>query len=417
MQERIKGWLRWSERYTKTDMVYLAKGGFWLTLGQVFASGSGLVLSIFFANLLPPSVFGTYKYALSIAGILSICTLPGVWTALNQSVAKGFEGSLLFAQKIRMSWGALGSVACVIGALYYFYNANSNLGIALLIIGLFLPFTEPLNTYDAHLYGVKDFKTSTKYFVFSQLIATLVMIGALIATDNLFVIIIAYFLPWTLTRAYFTQKTLASLKHNNQVDLSLKSYGRHLSAISVLNTIAQHIDKVLVFHYLGAVELAIYSFAVAMPEQMKAVFKSIHTLALPKFASSDISSIRKTIYKKMLLFGLLVLIGILAYIIASPFIYKFLFPQYMESIKYSMIYSVSVLATVTSLPMAALTSHKKTKSLYIINISTSIIQIVGLGVLTALFGLLGAIWSRVLTRLISLIIQTYVFHRASEEGN
>ena len=46
--------LRWSEKYTKTDMLYLAKGGSWFTVGQVVSSSSVLLLAIAFANLLPP---------------------------------------------------------------------------------------------------------------------------------------------------------------------------------------------------------------------------------------------------------------------------------------------------------------------------------------------------------------------------
>jgi hypothetical protein len=37
--------LRWSERHTKTDMIYLTKGGFWLTLAQVISSASGKQIS------------------------------------------------------------------------------------------------------------------------------------------------------------------------------------------------------------------------------------------------------------------------------------------------------------------------------------------------------------------------------------
>ena len=35
--------LRKSEKYTKTDMVYLTKGGFWLTLGQIISSTSAFL--------------------------------------------------------------------------------------------------------------------------------------------------------------------------------------------------------------------------------------------------------------------------------------------------------------------------------------------------------------------------------------
>ena len=70
IKEKIYNLLRWSEKYTKTDMVYLAHGGFWLSFGQIISSLSSFLLAIAFANLLPKETYGNYKYILSIASIL-----------------------------------------------------------------------------------------------------------------------------------------------------------------------------------------------------------------------------------------------------------------------------------------------------------------------------------------------------------
>lgn len=70
--------LRHSEKYFKTDMVYLAKGGFWLTTGQGVASLASLVLAIAFANLLPKEAYGNYKYILAVVGVLTLFGLTGI---------------------------------------------------------------------------------------------------------------------------------------------------------------------------------------------------------------------------------------------------------------------------------------------------------------------------------------------------
>jgi len=46
--------LRLSEKYTRTDMVYIAKGGFWLTFGQSITSILSLILitNVFFQEFL-----------------------------------------------------------------------------------------------------------------------------------------------------------------------------------------------------------------------------------------------------------------------------------------------------------------------------------------------------------------------------
>ena len=100
-KERFIRLLKWGEKYTKTDMVYLFHGGFWLTVGQVVTTLSVLALGIVFANVLPKDVYGTYKYLLAIAGIFSLFTLPGMNVALIRAVARGFGGSYYSAASTR----------------------------------------------------------------------------------------------------------------------------------------------------------------------------------------------------------------------------------------------------------------------------------------------------------------------------
>src|SRR3989344_4033868 len=83
--------LRSSEKYFKTDMVYLAKGGFWLVVGQLIVSGVSFGLSVAFANLLEPDVYGTYRYILTIFNFLAIPTLTGINVALREQLLKGWR--------------------------------------------------------------------------------------------------------------------------------------------------------------------------------------------------------------------------------------------------------------------------------------------------------------------------------------
>src|SRR5688572_902048 len=119
--------LRWSEKYLKTDMVYLAKGGFWLTLGQAVSSAAGVLLIIGFANLLPKEAYGTYKYVLSIAGVLAAFSLTGMSVAVTQAVARGMDGMLRVAAKIQLRWGLLVTLAASAFGIYYLANGNREL--------------------------------------------------------------------------------------------------------------------------------------------------------------------------------------------------------------------------------------------------------------------------------------------------
>jgi O-antigen/teichoic acid export membrane protein len=206
--------LRWSEKYFKTDMVYLARGGFWLTLGQTISSLSSFLLVVAFANLLPKETYGTYKYVLSIAGILAISTLSGMSTAIIQAVARGYEGSLVPALKTKIRWGLLGGLAGLILAGYYFYQGNITLTVSFLISAVFLPFMDSFGIYDAFLQGRKLFDISAKYGIISQIIAVIILITTLFFTKNLFFILFVYFLDFTSFFLFqtYSQKIFAKSK-------------------------------------------------------------------------------------------------------------------------------------------------------------------------------------------------------------
>ncbi|HEY4510903.1 MAG TPA: oligosaccharide flippase family protein, partial [Candidatus Paceibacterota bacterium] len=96
--------LRGTEKYAKTDMLYLAKGGFWITLGQGISTIAGLALAVGFANLISKEVYGTYSFILSLAGVISVLTLTGTRTAMTQAVARGFEGTLRASFWMSIRW-------------------------------------------------------------------------------------------------------------------------------------------------------------------------------------------------------------------------------------------------------------------------------------------------------------------------
>lgn len=402
LKNKTYRFLHWTEKWTKTDMVYFAKGGFWLTLSRLVSIFSAFLLSVAFANLLPKEIYGNYKYILSLAGLLSIPTLSGMGTALTQAVAKGFEGSFLPTVKTRIKWGLIGGGGSLILAGYYFFYGNTTFTFSFLIAAIFLPFMDPLNSFDSVLVGKKLFKTSTKYDITIKIVATIGMIGTIFLTKNILLIILSYFTIYTFLRLIFLKITLHRIKLNDRQDERTISYGKHLSLMDIISAITSQLDKILVFNYLGAAELSIYVFAIAMPEQMKGLLKNVYTLALPKFTQSDYQENRKSILIKMLRFSLVLSPVIIIYILTAPFLFRWLFPQYLDSIFYSQIFSISLLSAANSFPIAFLQSQRAQKKLYQYNIYSPAIQIIFLFVFIYFFGLMGMIAARVINRFINL---------------
>ncbi|HNV12476.1 MAG TPA: oligosaccharide flippase family protein [bacterium] len=397
--------LKKSEKWTKTDMIYLAKGGFWLTLGQGVSSVSSFLLAIAFANLLPKETYGTYKYIMSIVSLLAIPTLAGMNTAIIQAVARGYEGSVMPAFKTKVKWGLLGGLASLILTGYYYFQGNNTLAISFLITAVFVPFMDSLLIYDSYLNGKKNFKALSNYTIITRIVSMIVMVGAIFLTKNIFLIIASYFTINTLLRIIFFKITFLKNKLNTENDPETISYGKHLSLMGVLNTFSFYIDKLLLFHFFGAHELAIYSIAIAPIEQMKGLIKVTNSLMLPKFSSINLEQTKKQIWPKIIKMILILIILFLVYILVAPIAFNILFPEYRESIFFSQVFSLSlVLAGPIFVLTSILQADKKTKMLYKFNIITPIFSIITNSLLIYKFNIMGAVIAKIINYCFNLLV-------------
>ncbi|MGB0757154.1 MAG: oligosaccharide flippase family protein [Patescibacteria group bacterium] len=415
MVEKIKVMLfkllRKSEKYTKTDMVYLAKGGFWLGMSKMVSAGSAFLLALAFANLLPQEEYGTYKFIFSIVSILIISSMPGINTALTQAVARGFEGSILTSVKTKIKWSTLGALGSLAIAAYYYINNDPTLTYAFLIAAIFLPFIDSFNVYEPYLQGRKMFKQSAILSSILQSTTVLSMIAFLFFTNNVILVVAAHFVMYTLIKYIFYLFVTKKYKPNNKIDPGSVSYGRHLSFINVIGTIGGQIDKILLWHFLGAASLAVYAFALAPVDQFRSMLKSLNILAFPKLAAQDTAVLKKTIPQKMLKLFLLLIIPVTAYILLAPYLYKIFFPLYAESVEYTRWYALFLLKFPTNLMGQTLTAKKQQRTQYKLKIINLITKITLFLVLTPIFGIHGAIATLLIAPVINSILVAYHFYK------
>jgi len=396
--------LRWSERYTRTDMVYLAHGGFWLMLKTVLAMLIAFCLSFAFANLLPQATYGEYKYIFSIFSLLAITTLLGMNSSVARSVARGFEGTPYAALKTKIRWGYIGSVGALCIALYYYLQGNIRLAESFVIVAAFLPFVDTLGIFNALLTGKRLFKVSTLLEVGIQAISASVIATALYMSDNLLIVLACYFGTYALLRLCAFFFVMRRYAENDAVDPTAMRYGKHLSAMEILATAADTIETMLIWQFVGPASVAIYSFAKAIPFQITIALKRLPTLALPKFARRDFLAIRTTITRRLFqVFGVVALI-VCAYILSAPYIYATFFPQYLDSIWYSQLFALTLLTFPKSIIGTIFNAHGDTKALYINSTATPIINILLLLMLVPHFGILGAVISEIVTQTFSLLL-------------
>ena len=391
LQEKVYGLLRKSESYFKTDMVYLASGGFWLTIGQIISAVASFLLAIAFANLIPKETYGTYQYILSIASLLTIPTLSGIDTALKRAVAQGREGAFFPALYTKIRWGLLGGITSVALSGYYYWNGDHTLTIAFLVTAIFLPFMDALSLYGSILEGRKLFKESALTGITLGVARVAVLIAVLFSTQNVLLILFAYYIVTSTLRCILLIAVIKKLKPQGETDDSVISFGKHLSLMGIVGAVANQADKVLLWHFLGAASLATYSLALAPVARIQTAFKTLESLAFPKFASSQKERIKKTLPRKLFMLRALLIVPVLSYVVAAPYLYEWLFPQYMESVPYSQILAIVLFFLPQKITGVAITAHAHKKALYVTSTVSPIAKLVALAVLVPYYGILGVV--------------------------
>ena len=392
-----------AERYLKTDVGYLARGGFWLGLSQVISALAGLALVVAFANLLPKETYGIYRFVLAAAGVLALTNLSGINVALARAVAQSAYQTYLPAFFERVRWGCLGALGALAAALYYSIAGDTVLAAAFLIAAAFLPFSDPLNVYEAYRQGLKDFRYRALADIAVRVLSAGALVAALVATDSVLVLIAVYFLSYSLMQALFFFHTLKDARSRASAGTAGTGlYGKHLSVMYIVSSFAAQADKLIVFHVGGAAVLAANSLAILIPDQIRTSMKNIAVLAIPKYAADSFEGVKRGLARKNLQIGLATVALAGAYVLAAPYIFSILFPAYSEAVLLTQLLALGLIDTLTLLPLSMLKAHQKTRELYHYHIITSMVQVALLFAGGLFYGVYGLIAGFVVSRAIAV---------------
>ena len=411
MKKRLKSLLLWSQKYTKTDMVYLTRNGFWLGLGHGIQIISGLVLAVSFANLLSKQSFGVYQFIMSIAAVLSVITLSGMGVAIKRAIANGNEKALRYGFQKKMLWNV--GIVLASGALstYYFINDNTDLAKAFLIVGALTPFIEGFTLYKPYYIGTKRFKKLTLLGLFRRPLLIAVILPTLYFTKDPVTIVGVYFLTSAVTAGIIYRHTIKKYALKYSPAPETLTYSKHLSVMSIVGSIGNHIDKILIFHFLGAASVAIYAIALLPATHLLKMFSLVGgELIFPKFVKRGYAELQKSLARKVSIFFIVTLGIVILYIFSAPYIYATLFPTYYESIVLSQVAILALLTKPNMLYGQVFSAHAIKKVQYFIRISTTMLNILLLWILLPLYGLWGAIFTFIGVHIYWGIAVTLIFY-------
>ena len=409
--------LRWSEKYTKTDMVYLAAVGLWTNLNYVITTILAFLLSVAFANLLPREAYGTYQYLLSLSALLTAIGLSGMGGAVAQSVARGYEGDLRAGMRAQLLWSIVPTVIGLAGAGYYAFHGNSAIAIGLAIIALLAPATDAFRVYGAFLGGKREFK---RVFIYGNIVNTVYYVAifaTIFLSKNAIILILVNLAANFAATAFVYRRTVKTQVSNDRTDRETVPFGAHLSVMNAFGTVINQLDSVLVFHFLGPIDLAVYSFATMLPERLGGMFNFIGTAAFPKFANRTLAELRGSILAQTVRATLASAIGTVAYILAAPLLFRLLFPKYLDAIPYTQLYAVVILLLSANLVSIALQAKRLKAELYVMSFVNPVTLIALQIPLLLMYGITGMLVARILSDALGVLIGLLLLFRAARKSS
>lgn len=413
LQKKGTELLRWSEKYTKTDMVYLFNSMGWVFLGQIFTTITALVVLIVLANVLSKEVLGEYRLVVSACLMLIAFALPGMNVALPQSIAKKHSGDLYLATRNRILWGALGSIPAIGIGMYYLYTQNFTLGVSFLLVSLLIPFFNSFFSFYPYFQGKKEFKKSALLHAAGRLVFAIGILTVAFITPAT-IALTAVFLVLTIGTQFFAYRYAKKdeSQHEKKHDPDLIPYAKYLTLVGTPSFLAGNFDKFIIGFFLGPVQLALYFVATTFAMESSRIGRILAQAILPKLSEKieiDITSF----FKKILLLEGLLIIGWIIYALLAPVLFSIFFPAYTEVVGLSVLAMLAMLFAPIYVIRSLFIAQKRKDDLRLMLVYSPVIQMLTVVCGIILYGLVGAVVGMLLGLGIELTIGIFLLVRRS----
>lgn len=385
------------------DAHYFARNSAIVTLSHGIAMLKGIITGYLVTRLFPPEMYGEYRFVLGVMGFISFIGLPGLSTAVAGAIARKEPVSLARMAAWYASVSAIGSLV-LFGCIFLLPQwGRPELWPLFAIAGLlFVPGAISTNLYGGVIRGTGAFGTAFRLSLFSNasvMIAVLAML--ILQPSSLLLLAIVSGIPAVVYLAGLVgfERRFRSDKPQH----ALRRTALHLSIATIPSSVSWYLDGLIISAFFGLNQLALFSVALLIPEQVKVWTKEMFPILFSRQASGkDTPDRRRKMHQAVLLGTAFFALGIALYVAASPFIMPVLFPRYPaeELVLLTRIAALTLIVAPASLYPQFLEARNMTKAVHISNWTASAAFVVALVTLVPLYGPLGAILSRGVFRLL-----------------
>lgn len=377
--------------------------------------GTQLLLSLlstyFVIRALDKNTYGEYHFILSCIGLLTIFSLKDMNNSIMQSVARGFLGTYRKAIPISLISNTIGSLILAVMSVWHLYDNQVNLCYGFAIAAILFPFAHGLLQWNSIHIGNEKFSSYFKHNSASLFVMYfLVIIGVLFYPGTLLIPLLFSLLIPSIQNVILTCVNLRNIPKDALVEDGNIIYGIKSSLYAIIRIVASYSDKLLLFYFLSPSSLATFVAAERVADLFRSIASDLSAVLGPKFATHERYTYSLDRYIKIFVFIYGALIIIFAFT-GLPILITLLFgANYIDSIPYAQALLCSVaIGNLATLQFKFIRSQIDIESCRSVLIYTSLGQFIASVTLIPTFGILGAVLSAFIYRiLLSVIVQSVI---------
>jgi len=362
---------------------------------------TGFVLTLFLFRMMGKEQVADYGFIQTVVAICAVFGIKEFQNTISQSVARGYHGVYRQAVPLAFKWSLLGTAILGGFGAWYFCSGKAQLGLGFLIAAGLFPAFSALGQWKGVYLGKKDFSRFATAEASNAILKALLIIAALYAFSG--AIIVPALVFFAVPAAQNIRQTLLchqSIPKQAIVEEGAIAYGLNSNLYAGISTVANQIDRILIFTLLSPPLLAIFMAAEKFPELLQGVEQDIGAVLAPKFSNMTRYTPRldNTLWLGSLVMGVFI---ILFAIFGLPSLVILVFGQnYHESVVYAqLLVGALAVRNVSSLRFRFIRSKLDANSYRNVLIIGSAAKIVASVTLIPLFGLGGAVASVFIHRL------------------
>ncbi len=282
---------------------------FWIGVRYLVVSLAGLAMTIAFARLGNPQLFGEYQVLIAIFSIFSILSIPG----LNLVALKGIVDDhpeivrRVVRTSFRTSLLAL-PLFIMYGGWLFIQGKNFEFLVAFLVGALVFPFFYAPNTWYTVYEGKSQFSPVSKRIMAQTFAVSILLILAIAINAPLWFLVLVYFGGTSVFHWYYYFESLSQVGRDvSEIDLDIR-YGWWVTIQKFFLSLGDNVPALILPLLFGLTGFAMYQTAFLFFSAIAGFVAGLSALYLPSLFKGAGGVRQKTILQQLYM-------GLLAFIV------------------------------------------------------------------------------------------------------